>query len=385
MTPAMGSAAGRLGNAAIAVGAVAGAFLVAHVRLTHTAWLPSYLCVWFFVLGLSLGSLALIAVHNLTGGAWGEVVRPWFEAAARMFPVSALMAVPLLFHLDRLYSWMHPGGIAQPAEVHGNGWYLNLPFFTGRAILYFSVWIILALLLRRWSSARKAGADAAEGSRLRAASAVGFIVLALTTTFAAIDWIMSLTPRWYSTIFGLLIGTGQVLSALAGAVIGAACLEQGRREEREDSFHDLGNLLLALVMLWAYLSFMQALIMWIEDLPDDISSYLPRTQTTWRDLAVFLAVVHLALPFLVLLSRRAKRTPGALATLCAAIFLACLADAFWLVLPTLRPDGFAVGWNDLFACVAIGGVWSGILLRTLRAPDADSGRSEAPAGVAHHA
>ncbi len=385
MTHAMGSAAGRLGNAAMAVGAVAAAFLVAHVRMTHSPWLPSYLFVWLFVLGLSLGSLALIAVHNLTGGAWGEIVRPWFEAAARMFPVSALMAVPLLFHLDRLYSWMRPGGIAEPAGVPGNGWYLNLPFFTVRAILYFSVWIVLALLLGRWSSARKAGSGTDEGSRLRAASAIGFIVYALTTTFAAIDWIMSLTPRWYSTIFGLLIGTGQVLSALAGAVIGAACLEQSRGEAREGGFHDLGNLPLAFVMLWAYLSFMQALIMWIEDLPDDISWYLPRTQTTWRDLAVFLAAVHLALPFLVLLSRRAKRRPGALATLCAAIFLACVADASWLVLPTFRPDGFAIEWNDLFACVALGGIWLGLLLRLLRAPDADSDRSEAAAGVAHHA
>ena len=221
----------------------------------------------------------------------------------------------------------------------GQHWYLNSPFFYVRAIVYFAVWLGLARLLRQ----TQAGALQRPGGRgpsLQAVSAVGFVLYALTMTFAAVDWMMSLTPSWHSTVFGLLIGTGQALSALAGAILCANALSSHVDAPLRQRFHDLGNLTLALLMVWAYLALMQFLIIWIEDLPEEIPWFLLRSRTSWSTLSWFVGVTHFALPFVFLLSRSAKRTPAVLAAVAALVLLACLADSFWLVVPGFRPRGF---------------------------------------------
>ncbi|MDD5328610.1 MAG: hypothetical protein PHX38_01285 [Sulfuricella sp.] len=358
------SAANRASAAAWLVGAAGAAALFFHADYGGQAFAPSWLFAWLFFLGLSLGGMALVLIHNLTGGAWAEPVRPLFEGALRLFPLSALLAVPLLFRLPELYPWMRPADPELLELVRHKAWYLNDAFFGMRAAIYFSIWIALARLLR---------APPAGAASVRAVSSAGFILYALTTTFAAIDWIMSITPQWRSTGFGLLVGAGQTLAALAGAVAGAAWSGRGGR----DALHDLGNLLLVLVMVWAYLAFMQFLIIWMEDLPDEIAWYAPRLQTSWRGLALFLVLANLVLPFLALLSRGVKRSPRALAAVAGVLLFACLADTFWLVMPSLRPDGFSLEWNDLFALLAVGGIWLGGLLRgQMRAP--------IPAEVADH-
>jgi len=367
-------AAARLSTASLLAGGVGAVLLIAvGAGGAARAYLPSYLFIWLFVLGLSLGSMALIFVHDLTGGGWGQAARPVFEAALRVLPATTLLAVPLLFGLPDLLPWMH-GPHAPAEDLSGKGWYLNPAFFSARAIAYLAIWLSLAWLLRSTRSARARGTDDRQVSRQRTLASAGFVIYATTTTFAAIDWIMSLTPAWHSTVFGLLIGVGQVSAALCCAIIGAAALARGADEALRGQFHDLGKLLLALVLLWAYLAFMQYLIIWIEDLPDEIGWYLVRTQTSWRGLALVIAAAHFAIPFLALLSSNGKRSPPVLAAVAGMVLFACLADMFWLIVPSFRPEGFAIRWSDALALLAVGGIWLGLLIRAIPALAADTTR-----------
>jgi hypothetical protein len=366
-------AARRL-SAACLVAAAAGVLLLMAGRHSGQPWLPSYLFVWLFVLGLSLGSLAWVGVHNLTGGDWGQAALPFFQAALRLFPLSALLALPLLFAPAQLLPWMDvTAGATEEGFAAGQHWYLNSAFFYSRSIVYFGVWMGLARLLRD---------DRARASQ--AVSAVGFVLYAITMTFAAIDWTMSLTPAWHSTVFGLLIGTGQALAALAGGIICANALASHVDAPLRRRFHDMGNLSLALVMVWAYLALMQFLIIWIEDLPDEITWFLLRSRTSWSALTSLVIVAHFLLPFLFLLSRGAKRAPPVLAAVAALVLLACLADSFWLIVPTFRPRGLELQWSDLGALLAIGGLWLGCLIFVIGRRQANPLRGALPHGAGGH-
>ena len=360
----------RRQGAASLIGVLAAMLLVLHAHYTLQAIMPSYLFVWLFLFGLSLGSMALLFVHNLTGGVWGDLVRPVLQALVRMLPYCALLAIPLLLRQRDLYLWMEPneGGLSNLRP--GQEWYLNVPFFYVRWFAYFGIWITLGVLLGKPSARRSSDATAAPAARSQLVSALGLLLYLLTTTFASFDWTMALTPQWYSTEFGLLTAIGQCLSALAFAVVAVAMSKSAGSEILRPGFHDLGNLLLALVLFWAYLAFMQFLIMWIEDLPRDISWYLPRAEEGWRGLSLFLVCLHFALPFLLLLSRRLKRAPMLLGGLAAVLLLGGLADTFWLVIPAFRPQHFELRWTDLLTFVALSGVWSGLFLRALSASNA---------------
>jgi hypothetical protein len=374
----------RRGTACLLAAGAGVLLLIVADRQSGQPWLPSYLFVWLFVLGLSLGSLAWVVVHNLTGGDWGHAARPFLQAALRLFPLSALLALPLLFAPAQLLPWMRTtAGAPHAGFVAGQLWYLNSTFFYARAIVYFAIWLGLARLLR----SDRVLAPHLPGRRdpsLQAVSAVGFVLYAITTTFAAVDWTMSLTPSWHSTEFGLLIGTGQVLSALAGAIVCAYALAVDVDAPLRRRFHDLGNLALALVLVWAYLALMQFLTIWIEDLPDEITWFLLRSRTSWSALTSFVVVAHFVLPFLLLLSSSAKRTPAVLAAVASVVLLACLADSFWLVVPIFRPRGFELQWSDLGALLAIGGLWLGCLIFVIGLPAADPLRGALAQGIGGH-
>jgi hypothetical protein len=365
------SAPGRknhLRPALIATGVV---LLAATAIIDRAAALQSWLFVWWFLLGLPLGSMAVLAVHNMTGGRWGELIRPELEAALRTLPLLALLSLPLWLGVRELYIWARPAEVSASALLQDKSWYLDVPFLVARAAVYFAAWLAMSHWLRKWSFARAADAPPAAAAHLRAISAFTLLVYALTLTLAAVDWIMSLNPKWYSTTFGLLAGIGQALCAFAFAIACAAWRSRSSGADRAQVFHDLGNLLLMFVMVWAYLAFTQYLITWAEDLPHEIAWYLPRVQSSWRALALFLVTFHFAVPFVVLLSRRAKRAPHLLGALAAVLLFAHLADAFWLVVPALRPHGFGMRWSDLFAVLALGGLWLALFARISQhgAPD----------------
>jgi hypothetical protein len=377
------NALGR-GEAAAWIVAALGAlgFAVAAYADRATAF-QSYLFVWWFLLGISLGSVAMLAVHDLTGGGWGEVVRPALDSAVRLLPLVLVLVVPLLFGLADLYAWARPDAVATDPLLATKRWYLRVDFFLVRNAIYFVVWLALAYLLRKRAFARDPQAPLAQRERLRATAAIALLLYAGTVTFAGVDWIMSLSPRWYSTTFGFLVGIGQTLSAFAFATARAAwrlrdavgsqanlpsaAPASGRLPgDVAGLFQDLGNLLLMFVMTWAYLAFTQYLITWAEDLPNEIAWYLPRVDTSWHAVALLLVAIHFALPFLVLLSRRAKRVPRALGALAALLVFAHLVDSFWLVVPAHRPAGFTLAWTDVAAIAALGGLFAAAFLRIAR-------------------
>lgn len=325
---------------AVCIGVVT---LAAVLDLRHL--LTSYLVAFLFCLGLSLGALANLMLHEVTGGRWGLAVRAPLMAAARLVPLTALLAIPLLIGMRMLYPWVE----SHEPEVLAKSWWLNPAFFAARGVIYIVIWSVLAWywlrLAERCTTVRP--------PTLRRLSAFGLIVYGLTISLAAVDWIMSLLPRWYSSAFGLLIATAQMLSALALAAW--ACSRDARTES--DRLLDIGNLLLTYVMTWAYLAFTQFLIIWAEDLPTEISWYLPRVQTSWLWLTLFVFILQFALPFLLLLSRSLKRSHRALGRLAAALLVAQLAYSIYLVLPTVRPDGIDFAWTDPLAIVALLALW----------------------------
>jgi hypothetical protein len=298
--------------------------------------MSSYLFAWLLFLGLALGSLANLMLHNLTGGRWGEAVRPSFLAAAKLVPLAALLAIPLLVGMRSLYP-IAPGGWFSPG------------FFLVRAVFYLALWSVLSILVRR---------NASQGL-----SAVGLIAYTFTLSLAAVDWIGALVPEWYSTGLGLVVGAGQMLGAMALAVAYAGLRTPRRSRE---IFHDLGNLLLMYVLVWAYLAFMQFLIIWVGNLPREIAWYVPRLQTGWIGIGIVLVVFHFFAPLALLLSRSAKRAPLFLGSLAVALLALHALDVYWLVAPSVRPAGFRIAWLDPLALAGAALLW-GVAWRPARA------------------
>jgi hypothetical protein len=320
---------------ALLIGAAATAVALLALFLHQPAAPSAWLFAWFFCLGLPLGALAILCLHALTGGHWGLPLRPLLTAAARTFPWFLPLALPILVSLDTLYPWLHPG-----RENHAP-WYLNRPFFLGRLALYYLLWLFFT---------RRA---ALAGTRMAAVATVSH---GLLVTFASVDIVMSLQPGWFSTAFGLLIGTAEVLTTLAFCAVALRWIAP--TGEVQD-FHDLGNLLLTFVMLWAYIAFTQFLIIWYENIPREVAWYLPRLQGAWLAIAASLAVFQFALPFLLLLLRRTKRRLPHLAAV--GLLLLCMraADSYWTIVPAVRPHP---SWLDPVALLAVGGLWLALFL-----------------------
>ncbi len=322
--------------------------------------LLSYLFAFVFFTGLSLGSMAVLFVHALTGGAWGESLRAPLLAAARTLPLQALLALPILIGLRALYPWAATAARAHDALLRRQSWYLDAPFFVLRTIVCFVLWIALLAALRRLL------AEPARAASLRRLAAGGLIVYAFSTLLLATDWVMSLRPHWHSSTFGMMVATGWMLAAAALAVLRATSSADATAVRAPAVLQDLGNLLLVFVLAWSYLAFMQYLTVWIADQPVETSWYIPRTLTSWRVLAWFLVTFHFAVPFAMLLSRRGKRHRQWLGTIAALLLIASLADAFWLTVPDFREQGLNLRWTDLLAPAGMGALWFSFYLPWLR-------------------
>src|SRR6266516_6400550 len=282
---------------------------------TPGQFLQSYLMAYMLCLGVTLGCLALGMVHQVSGGAWCFLIRRPIGSATRVLPVMTLLFLPIVAGMSRLYPWTNPDLVAHDEVLQHKQVYLNTPFFLARAALYFTVWNGLSYFLNAWSLDQDRNPDPRIARRMQKLSAGGLLGYGLTITFASFDWLMSLEPHWFSTIYGVLIMGGQGLSAMAFLIVALVWLS--RRKPLDTiivpaHFHDLGNLMLAFVMLWAYFSFSQYLIIWSGNLPAEITWYTHRLQTGWRFVGVSLIVFHFAAPFALLLSRAIKRSPDLL-------------------------------------------------------------------------
>jgi hypothetical protein len=313
-------------------------------------------------------------------GAWGIVIRRIFEASSRTLPMLAILFVPIALGMHELYPWTHADHVLHDPVLQHKAPYLNTPFFLVRAVFYFASWIGLAWLLNRWSLEQDRGDVERATRRMQLLSGAGLVLYGLTITFASVDWVMSLNPHWFSTIFGFLFMGGQGLAGLAFTVVIAAVL--ARREPmqgvfRLDHFHDLGKLMLAFVMLWAYFNFSQYLIIYSGNLAEEIPYYIARTTNGWQYVALVLVVFHFALPFALLLSRDLKRNANRLILIAVSILVMRVLDLFFLISPEFAPSGanlhlvegqetrLFVHWLDLAAVAGIGGVWLWLFLSRL--------------------
>lgn len=365
------------------IAAVAGYF-VDHYQF-YRAWLVGFA----FWIGIALGGLGLMMIQYLTGGTWGVVTRRVFEAAARtVFPLGVVLFIPIALGTHSLYHWTHVGD--DPILLQKQPW-LNVPFFLGRAAFYFIIWWLLSSLLAKWSKQHDETGNHAHRQRMADLSGPGFLIWGLTVTFAAFDWLMSLDPHWYSTIYGLLVIAGQGISILAFTIVVATLLS--RREPmnhvyNSGHFHDLGKLLFALVMVWAYFSYSQLVIIWSGNLPEEIPWYLRRFNGEWKWVSWALLVFHFILPFSILLSKGLKRNAGKLVLVAGLLLLMRFIDLVWLVAPEFKQANLGAVWIYVSTTVGIGGIWLWFFFRNLQSramlPVNDPQFEQALAAPAHH-
>jgi hypothetical protein len=353
----------------LAVGFIALLLCAGGALIQPQPFFSAYLSAYIFWVGIPVGCLALLMLHHLVGGRWGFMIQRVLEAAIQTLPLMALLFIPLLFGLSDLYPWARAEVVAADPLLQQKAAYLNLPFFVVRAAVYFAIWIVLGRLLVKWSLEQDRTADPTLTQRLQKLSGPGLVLYGLTVTFSAIDWVMSLEPKWYSTIFGMIFVVSYGLAALAFVIIVSHLIKDEAplaRVVSADRFHDLGNLLLAVVMLWAYMHFSQFLLIWSGNLAEEIPWYLHRIGGGWEWVALALVLFLFALPFVLLLSRTTKRSAVILARVAAVILFMHWLSVLWMVAPSFYPGRFYIHWMDVVAPIGIGAVWLGAFLGYLR-------------------
>jgi hypothetical protein len=350
----------RAGNFAVIAGICALLSSAVGWMFNPAQFYRSYLVGYLLWLGIALGSVSLLMIFHMTGGTWGLLTRRLFESGSRTIPLMLVLMAPVLLGIPHLYIWSHPDVVQASHAMQHKAVYLNSTAFLLRTAFYFVVWLALMMLLNRRTEPVT--------RRLQRISGPGLIVHGFVVSFAVIDWVMSLEPDWFSTMFGAMFLVGQLLSALAFGIVILLWLADDSETAllaRSSKLLDLGNLMLAFVMLWAYTSFSQFLIIWSGNLPEENPWYIHRVSGGWEWIALLLVVFHFAIPFLLLLSRYVKRRVGLLSGIAASMILMRFVDIFWNVQPA-QSTSLRVHWLDGATVIGIGGLWLATFLWQLR-------------------
>lgn len=368
-----------IGQRALTVGVVFSLGAIALAFTRPEEFYRAYLLGYMDWLGVALGSMAIVMIRHLTGGGWGTVIRRVLGAAMRTLPVMFVLFIPIAIAVlqHQMYPWLKPleaitdPHIKEHLEKHAfiKDAYLNVHGFIIRAIIYLGIWNLLSFLLSMWSKQTDKPGAPDNTQKFKVVAGPGLILYAFTISFAAIDWLMSLDPSWISTIFGLIILAGELISAMCFAIVVERILVDYKPMSEmltPDFVHDHGKWTLTFIMLWAYFSFSQWLIIWAGNLPTEITFYLKRINHGWGYVAVFLALFHFCIPFVILLSRPFKRDIRKLMWL--AVWLLCMRflDLFWIIEPNFSTN-FTVTIADIVVPMAIGCIWLFFFCRNLAA------------------
>ncbi|HYS09809.1 MAG TPA: hypothetical protein VEP66_13740 [Myxococcales bacterium] len=332
------------------------------MAMSPRAALAAYLIAFVYWLGLAIGAFTLVLANHSAWARWNTTLRRFNETAGMVIPIFILLLIPLLLGAKHIWFWVQP---AEPLPkemrelLEHKRPYLNMGFFLVRAAIYFLCWSIYAWLLRAWSLRQDRTGDPALTARMRAVSPIGLVIFFLTFTFASFDWLMSLQPTWYSTIFGLYIYAG----AFVGSLAALALVVTGVRSSgsplaaviTEDHQHNVGKLMLAFVCFWAYMAFSQYMLIWAGNLPEEVQWIVRRSHGIWRPVGILILVGHFLLPFFALLSRDLKRNPPALAAVAAWVLVIHYVDVYWVVMPALSESRLGLHWTHLTAFVGVGG------------------------------
>ncbi len=354
-----GRALGRLTGIGAVVGVVglgAALALSGGTKQFYFSWLVAYL----YFLSIALGALFFVLVHTVTRAAWGVTLRRVVENVMATLPVFALLFVPIWLGRHDIYEWMHADAAAHNPIIRGKSAFLNEGFWFVRAIFYFVAWSVLATWFSTQSQKQDETGEERISARLRGAAPIGIVLFALTTTFATIDWMMSLEPMWYSTMIGVYFFSGAVVAILSftlllvhfayaqGALRGVVTVEH---------LQDVAKLLFGFTIFWAYIAFSQYFLIWYANIPEETIYYMKRQVGSWQSAGMVLALGHFLVPFFFLMPRAVKRQSALLIVIAIWQLLMHFLDLHWCVMPNLHHDGMKLGLTDIAAFAAVGGIF----------------------------
>ena len=366
----------RLQSGGIVVGGIALLVAIFGAMKSPADFYHSYIFSYMLILGLTVGSLGLLMLQHLTGGIWGMVIRRPLEAASRNLVLVAVLFIPIWMGMKYLYygnesetGWLNAPKQGEQALSSWQQGYLTSGGFLARALIYFAIWIVLMVVFNNWSKQQDQESNG-EGlkQRMKALAAPGVILYILAMTFAAIDWVMSLSPRWASTIYGFLFVAGQAIAAMGlmiAVIVLLAASEPFNGIIKKRHLHDLAKLLFAFNMLWAYFAFSQLLIIWSGNQPEEITFYRSRLNGQWGVVAVIVLLFSFAIPFLLLLSRDVKRTASVVSKVAVWMIFMRLVDLYWMTRPEFTSRAVPT-WLDIVVPVALIGLWLGFFAMNLK-------------------
>lgn len=351
---------------ALIVGIVAAIVSIAGLFISGPGlFFQAYLYSFMFYLGIALGLLGFLMLFYTVSAKWGLTIRRVAEAGGSTLWLMAVLFIPVIIGLPFLFPWARPAEVAANPTMQYQQWYLNVPFFIIRAVIFFAIWILLSVIANRRSQRimNAPGGDRTLAGGMQTFGAVGSILYLFTMFYASVDWLMSLQPDWRSTAFGLVIVLAQVMTALAFSLVvlnvvpGLALGRTWNYKTTPVPYQDLGALAITLVMAWAYVSFFQMLIVWAGNIPREVVWYVDRLAGGWNIIAILIALFQFAIPFMLLLTIRVRHNLRTLAILGGLLLFTHLVNVFWHVKPAFYPNGFAISWLDIVVPVAMGGLW----------------------------
>lgn len=367
---------GAAGGRAFRVAAILGVLALggAAVLAPASGWdrfYASYLTSFLFFLSLALGALVFVLIQHVTRAGWSVVVRRFAEAfAPNLFLPMALLVLPVFAGLHHLYPWTDQASVAADPALHAKALWLNETFFYVRAVIYFAVWTILSVWFHRRSVEQDTIGTIAPTRAMEAAATTGLVLFAFSVTFFAFDFVMSLTPHWYSTIFGVYFFAGCILGCFALLLCVSFAVQRAGRLVHAittEHYHDLGKLMFAFTIFWAYIGFSQYMLMWYANLPEETEWYHARQHGSWAAISLVLLFGHFLLPFLLLMSRNVKRRKALIVAGAVWMLVMQWLDVYWLVMPSKTPGGFSPALVDVLTFVGIGGVFFAVAIRRLGA------------------
>ncbi|PWB73657.1 hypothetical protein C3F09_04955 [candidate division GN15 bacterium] len=350
---------GSLGKRALMVGVAGLALSGVGWALDADRFFHAYLAALVCWLAIALGALFFVMVHYLVSARWSVVLLRLSENVALSIPYLAVLFIPVLFGLGHLYHWSHADVVAADEMLQNKSGYLNAPFFIVRTVIYFAIWSFLAGYLNRMSVKQDAGYDQARTDRVKWVAAVGMIAYALSVTAASFDWLMSLDAHWYSTIFGVNYFAAGLLTFVSVLVLLAIVLRRNgvlTETITVEHYHDLGKLIFAFTIFWSYTNFSQYLLIWYGNIPEETIWYADRWVGSWKTISLIIIFGHFAVPFIVLMTRSAKRSLTVLGVTAAWMVLMHYIEMYWLVYPTYIEHGASFGWMEPVTFVGIGAI-----------------------------
>jgi hypothetical protein len=367
-TPPASTGIARFQPIALGVGIVGLIGCVLGFMSDSQEFFRSYLPAWIFWFDIVAGSLAILMLQYVTGGEWGLLVRRPLGAAARTMIVMALLFIPIALGVTKIYSWATPEAAHDPL-IHVKSAWLNPTGWLIRAVIFFAIWIIWAWRIRRLSTSFYEDRSPYKELSRRKWAAAGILMIVFTLTLASVDWMMSLEPKWYSSMYGISFTVGCGLSAFAFVTFFLTLIARTKAMEnviKPSHFRDLGNLMLAFTMLWAYTAFSQFLLVWYGNLKEEVPYYLIRQHGTWGLLAALLIIFHFFLPFVMLLMRAIKDRPETIRIVTMIILVMRFIDIYWLTAPAHYGTHFYFSWMTIAAFAAVGGIWLWAFIQQLK-------------------